>query len=409
MPGPRLRLIVGGLRWRAGPSLSMFLVAVVAVTAASFGPLYLTAADHSVLLSSLRQADVGTTGLTLLPRSAPGAGDRLAQAVARSTDAFGAAGHFGPAILTEDVGASTTSHTTGQGYGTDLVARTGVCRSLVFVAGRCPTGPGTVAVSTRSARALGVRTGSRLTLALNRSPRSATLTVSGLFRPGHPAAAVWWGANYFAYGFGTPQEPALDDVFASAATVQASAPADDIAVQAQEPLIPTSLTPGSVNGFTAALAAFERRAPQLFDVTASSRVGVVLAGAGSQEHSMGIIVLAVDLQLVLLCLLVLYFVAARTAETRQPDVRLADLRGFGHGDALAVVALEPLVLLGLAVPVGIAAAWAAALIAVSRLLAPGIAPSLGLPAVAAALGSFVAGVAATVLGGRLLLGRGAPS
>ncbi len=244
-----------------------------------------------------------------------------------------------------------------------------------------------------------------MTLDIPKSQRSVTLTVSGLFRPGDPDAAVWWGQNYFAFGFGTPAAPLLDDFWASPSTVMAAAPAGRVSSVAQLPLVPAALAPGNVTTFEGRLSALQRRTLSDDDVGASTGVVQVLDAAAGDEHTTNTIVIVVDLQLVLLSLLILYFVAARTAEVREPDVRLAELRGFGRTDTAAVALLEPLAVLGLAVPVGIAAAWVAARLGTTHLFVAGVTPGIGLLAIGAALLSFAAGVLATVLGARRLVLR----
>ncbi len=301
---------------------------------------------------------------------------------------------------------TTTAPTNGQLYGSDLVARTDVCRHLSFRSGGCPVAPGSVAVSTRSAQALGLHTGDRLTLFATRSARPITLMISGLFRPGDPQVPFWWGENYFPKGEGfSTSKPLLDDVFASAQTVLAVAPPGQVALMTQFPLTEDDLVPGIVGPFETTLARLVNQARTDEAVGVSSGVVSQLDRAAQDEHTTGTIVIVVDLQLVLLSLLVLYFVAARTAEAREPDVRLAELRGFGPSDAALVALLEPLTILGLSVPLGILVAWLAAVVASPHLFVPGVGPTVAPPAVGAAVLSFAAGVLATVLGARQLIFR----
>jgi hypothetical protein len=382
----------------------MFLVAVAAIGAGTFGPIYLGEADHSVLLTTLAAAPAGNSGLTLLPERGSGPRTRLQQAAAIESRAFDGQTFFARPIITENVSVTTTSTTTGQNYGADLVARTGVCAELAFTSGRCPRSAGSVAVSTRSAQALGLRTGEALILSVPKTTQLIELTISGLFRPGDPDASQWWGTNYFTYGFGSPRLPLLDDFFSLPAAFDA-APAGQLSFVAQQPLEPDAVTGQGVGVFESALSRFENNLGA-FGVTASSQVASILAGAVQGEHTATTIAVVVDLQLVLLALLVLYFVAARTAEAREPDVRLAELRGFPRRDAAVVALLEPLTVLGVAVPVGIVVAWLAARLATPHLFVTAVTPTIGLVAVGAALLSFAAGMIATILGaGPSLFGR----
>jgi putative ABC transport system permease protein len=384
----------------------MLLVAIGAIAAGTFGPIYLSETDHSVLLSTVRSAPEGNRGITLIPSRGRDPLERLLRASAAVTPAFGGPTYFGAPIITADLGVTTTATTDGQLYQSDLVARTGVCEHLQFASGGCPTSPSSVAVSTRSARALGLATGDHLTLSVARSRTPVSLTISGLFRPGNRQAGYWWGENFLAFGQGiSAVAPLLDDFFADRATVLAASPPGQISVMAQRPLLTDALTPGTVGSFEHSLAELESRSTARDGVGVSSQIVPLLGQAAGDEHTAGTIVIVVDLQLVLLSLLVLYFVAARTADAREPDVRLAELRGFAPTDAAVVALLEPLAVLGVAVPVGIVAAWLAAVVATPHLFVDAVTPTIGPLAVGAGVLSFAAGVLATVLGARRLIFR----
>jgi hypothetical protein len=104
----------------------MLLVAIGAVAAGTFGPIYLNETDHSVLLSTLRSAPAANTGITLIPTQRRDPLERLLRASAAVTPAFGAT-YFGAPIITADLGVTSASTSNGQLYQSDLVARTGVC------------------------------------------------------------------------------------------------------------------------------------------------------------------------------------------------------------------------------------------------------------------------------------------
>jgi hypothetical protein len=383
----------------------MLLVAIGAVAAGTFGPIYLNETDHSVLLSTLRSAPAANTGITLIPTQRRDPLERLLRASAAVTPAFGAT-YFGAPIITADLGVTSASTSNGQLYQSDLVARTGVCGHLQFASGGCPTTTSSVAVSTRSAHALGLETGDRLTLSVARSRTPVSLTISGLFRPGHAAAGYWWGENFLAFGQGnSTSKPLLDDFFADRATVLAASPPGQVALMAQRPLMTDALTPENAGSFEHTLSGLESRSASRHGVGVSSQVVTLLDQAAGNEHTAGTIVIVVDLQLVLLSLLVLYFVAARTADARESDVRLAELRGFAPTDAAVVALLEPLTVLGVAVPIGIVVAWLGALLATPHLFVDAVTPTIGPLAVGAGLLSFAAGVLATVLGARRLIFR----
>ena len=72
------------------------------------------------------------------------------------------------------------------------------------------------------------------------------LTVVGLYTAGTPAAAYWWGDNYFPFGSGSPQVPMLDDLFSTSSTLARADRSSTIATMLQLPFLPGSLSVGEV-------------------------------------------------------------------------------------------------------------------------------------------------------------------
>ena len=58
-----LRLALRGLRWRSGASLTVFLVAVVAMAGSALGPLYAQSSADSLVRAGLASATPVTTGV----------------------------------------------------------------------------------------------------------------------------------------------------------------------------------------------------------------------------------------------------------------------------------------------------------------------------------------------------------
>jgi putative ABC transport system permease protein len=382
----------------------MLTVATVGIAAASFGPIFLRGADQSVLTSTLNAANSGNVGLTLLASNDRVTPNQLDQAADAVPAAPGGRAVFGSMIVTASAAIVIVDAGTRQPYSADLVSRTGMCRHLTFVTGSCPQGAQGVALSERSARALNLHVGSRAVLAIGADHRSLTLVVSGLFRPGNPLAPIWWGQNYFAYGNGSASLPRLDDFFTTEQTMLAIPVPGLTPLLGQLPLNPGALSPQDAVPYTQSLDRFERQAPASLDVDPSTQLQQVFGQASRDEHTMTTIVAVVLVQLVLLSLIVLYFVAARLAEAREPDVRLAELRGFTRGGKASVALLEPVAILAAALPLGLLIAWLA-----GTALAPGLfhgmAPGLDGLALGAALVTFAGGVVATTLAARGLVRR----
>lgn len=392
----RLSLLVAGLRWRWRSSLAMFVVALLGTGIAAFGPIYLAGENQTTLTEALRSAIPANVGVTLQPVTAAN-GEGLAR-VAKAFKGSDIGSFYGTVIRTELASLNASSHR--QGYVSTIASRTGVCGHLHFVSGRCPSSPGTIAVSDRSARLLDWKVGTSATVTVG-DGGVATFVVSGLYAAGSAATPYWWGQNYFGYGTGSASQPRLDDVFAGAQTIAAVHGAH-VATFDQLPLRPGALTPGSAAGAESALTrlgAADLRA----GVRLSTGLPGVLSGAASTEHTAGTIVAVVDLELALFAIFVLYFVASRTAADREPDVRLAALRGYRPMSTLAVAMSEPVVVVLTAVPVGILCAWAGASAMAPSVFGSSVATSVPLAAVGAAVAAGVAGLVATAIGTRHVL------
>jgi len=400
----RLQIVWAGVRWRLGASLIMLTVATVGIAAASFGPVFLRGGDSSVLRSTLRAADASDVGLSLLAVNDHVTPKELHRAAMSVPRAPGGAAVYGSMIVTASVAIDPVAVGRTQPYVADLVSRTGMCRHLTFIVGSCPHGPGTVALSQRSARTLHLRVGDRARLRVPADHDTRTFVVSGLFRPGNPSASVWWGQNYFGFGEAPASRPRLDDFVTTRRTLLSIPAPAQAPLLGQLPLNPAALTPQGTIPFAQALDRFEQVAPKSLLVQPSTELPSVLARSAGDEHTMTTIVVIVLVQLVLLALIVLYFVAARSAEARAPDVRLAELRGFTFWGKTSVALFEPVGILTTALPLGLLIAWLAGG-ALAPSLFVGIAPGLDLLAVVAAVVTFAAGVMATSLATKGLVRR----
>lgn len=386
----------------------MFVVALLGTGIAAFGPMYLSGENQTTLSQAMRAAVPANVGLTLQPQTPTnGSGLELATRALRRS-AIG--GYYATPIMTQVTPLATSAH--HQGYVSTIASRTAVCHHLHFVAGSCPTKLGTIAVSDRSARLLGWKVGTRAAVSLGQGA-SEHFVVAGLYAAGNAATPYWWGQNYFGYGTGTPSEPRLDVVFASARTIttlqrsgsaesSSSRPAFQVSVFEQVPLRTAALKVGNVSQTESTLtqlAAVDLRK----GVRLSTGITRVLSGAAATEHTAGTIVAVVDLELALFAVFVLYFVASRTAADREPDVRLAALRGYRPSSALAVAMSEPVVVVLAAVPVGILCAWLGETAMTPAVFGARIGVSVPLAAVGAAVAAGLAGLVATGIGTRHVL------
>ncbi len=379
----------------------MFVVALLGVVVGAYGPLYFHGADQSVLDSSLATAPVDQTGLMLTPESATDGTGGLAAAAGAVPRPAGGGSWFGTPIAQDDTGIRVESARFDQEYASDLVYRTGACAHLTLVAGRCPHALGDILLSTRSAAELGVGVGTHLLVSSGAGDaRTTPVTVTGLYRDTSSTGPYWWGGNYFPFGDGPPRLPDVDDAFASAATVAAAAPPGTMGSLLQLPLDRPSLRATQVAGLESSLVTYHDAMLADHGVQSATGLAGLLATTATSEHVMTTIGLVVDLQLVLLAVSTLYFVAARTAAEREPDLRLAELRGYRTRSTWAVALAEPVAVVALAVPMGLLAAWGLAAATSARLFAPGAGAALDPLAVAAACATGLVGIAAVAIGAR---------
>lgn len=378
----------------------MLVMAVAAVAIGTFGPIYLHSADRSVLNSALDHAPSGNLGLTLQPAHRTGSMHQLEAAADKILQPGGGRPWFGQRISTAEVGF--TSVAAGQKYYSSLVDRSGVCAHLVMVAGQCSSQAGTVVLSTRSAKELGLRVGQTLHLSLIDSSRTASLKVTGLCAP-NPSSPYWWGIDYFGYGTGPPNKPVIDNAFSTTSTINAIAPRALIDHILQVPFQRTSLAVNSVSAFKSMVEHYKTSALADEGVVVSTQLPHVLAVASANERTPNSIVLVVDIELLLLAAFALYFVASRTAWERMADVQLAVLRGYRPRSTLSVALAEPIVVVLIALPVGLLLAWTVAVTAATGLFGPGVGASVTLLALGGALVSGVIGILAVALGARRVL------
>ena len=395
-----LALVLQGLWFRRWVSLAVLAVASLVVGAAVTGPLFLRAAQESVLRDTLTQGVTSGRGVADFS-SGPVSDDPVRQAQERD-DAKVAERPTLARLLGAPVSAlQTTLAGIDPGAGGEravLAWREGMCDHVRMVSGTCPDQPGTVMVSAATAALESWSAGQTLDLGPQRVRVAGTyvpLDPTGDFWGGHPYFVAYAGAGGPAYG--GPSGSGLDTVFGTQATVEgqgrdASTQAvvdrqldldrirvTDVAALEQELVSWTVVDPSGVEGDTA--------------------LAVVLLQAQSVVDALTLPVLVVEAQLLVLCWLVLFLVVANAAEARGPEVALAKLRGVGVGATVAFGLLDTLLLVVLAVPVGFGLAWAWTVALARSQLAPGVPVSVtsaaGWAAVGAGAGALVGAALAT--------------
>jgi putative ABC transport system permease protein len=403
-------LFLRAVRWRAGAVAALLVVATIAVLAAAAGPLYFGAALGSVLHSTLATASPADNGVTVIPQTSnagyqPFKSASMATATARL---YGLSQWYAPPVTTLVYGAETPkTNPNGNYYESDLVARTGVCSHLIFIAGACPSAIDQVAITARTAKALQVGVGGKIPILGLHTGAELTATVTGIVRVTSERSAYWFGQNFFTFGpppppsiVGVTPLPRLDSLFTPAASLRHLSPN----LSLQFPLRTHRVTVSNASALQTAYKGYAYAVATRDNATASTYLIHELHSVSNQEDQMLAVVVVVDLQLVLLTLFVLYGVVSRTAEARQKEVALAKLHGYRIPSVMTTGLAEPVIVICCALPLGMLLAWLAVVIA-SPLLLHG-APVFFFPLVLwAALVAFAGGLLATLLGARRIMTR----
>jgi len=381
--------------------MAFLAVSVAAIVAAVAGPVYLHGADQALVSTALSSSTVVKTGVSLTPEGSSYVPPRLLLHAAASVP--GGAGRapgsrFAAPITTVDANVRIPVVSVGLLGTMQLVSRSGACNELRFVAGRCPTRAGEVALTTRTAKALGVGVGSSIHPLWGRESLPA-LRVTGLVLPGNSSSPYWWEDNYFPYGTsGKYTGPIVDDGFVTESDATGLATLAPTSDYVQLPLRRSSLGATAVPAFLGALARWTSRLGSREGIQAETGLPGVLSGASSEEGSARTIVAVVSLELVLLALLVVFAIARTTSALREADVRVAELRGLPKRSMIRVALREPALMLLAALPIGLAVAYFILLAVDKAELGTTSGTTLDSLAIEAGVAGCLAGLAAAALG-----------
>ncbi|BCJ31284.1 hypothetical protein [Actinocatenispora sera] len=382
---------VRGIRYRAGRSLVVFVLAVVATTAVVLVPGYTLAAEQSALTDQLRSRPAASLGLTV-SGDEPDTLDATADGMLRDTPRLAAvtgrrwSGASGTVSLASQSGLPDAA----------LVYRSGLCGQLRLTAGHCPSSHDTgLLAEAGTARRYGLSVGDTVRFQRGdddpkgEQPGRYRHRIVGLYRLPDAGATYWWGGGLF----GTldaepllstnPRSVAFPGLRDQAAEVDIEVLPDRISLADAAPLRTATVDAG---------VAVEQAGSHL-----STALPAAIGAAGRDRGAILSSVPVVVVPLVLLCLFVLYLAVAAVTEERGPEIALAKLRGFGGAGAARFGLAETLLVIVLAVPVGLLAGLGGTELLAALVLAPGTHVALSLPVLAAAgLALLGAAAAATV-------------
>ncbi|MFB9235250.1 FtsX-like permease family protein [Plantactinospora siamensis] len=402
---------VRGIAYRPGRSLVVALLIAVTTATAVAIPAYTRAAQQSVLTDVLTAQPPVLAGL--LTRSGDTDQDAALaasqRAVAGSPVLARRLGYPQAAVYLEMVVPDRRESTQ-----LPLAWRGDACAHLRLVAGACPSRAREVVLADRSAKFLGVSVGQRVPLQERiqsavgfLKPRPAEpFTVTGIYDPNATTRDPYWGRGFY---FGKGYNEKTDIYSLDSAFVATTAGMFDRTwrptVTVEYPLRAGDVRLSDIPALRAGLGEVDQQV-RPNGMVIESGLPQFLDEAKRQHRAIARSVPLVALPLVVLCLFVLFVVAAAVTEERSPEIALARLRGlrplqlggFGNGELLLLVLLATPVGLGL----GLASTELAARAFLARSAAAEPTMAVLLAAVAALLGAAVA----IVLAGRRTLRTG---
>ena len=393
--GPSLR----GLRARAGSSLVILGVAVVAVSAAVAGPVYYNEAQTSILRDSVASTPVIGRALEVVQSGPVSQGSAsLGSVVSGMTGGFGRL--FQPEV--EAVEATAFDRADQEVIG--LVARTNVC-SHVRITGACPGRSGQVIISDSLAKINGWKIGQSVTF-----DPWGPLTITGVYAPPAHIGDYWVdrASNYFPYedpaalGGG----PAYDAMFTGPATLRSAPPTAQgnlvVDLLLNQAAVGESDVQPLQDGVSSIVNSDDLRAIQ---AVATSSIPNTMSTIKSAWSSLAVPLVVITLELLILAWLVLFLLVGDAVNARGPDVALAKLRGFGEWRTATFGLSEPFLIVLLALPIGCAGGWATASVLGHVLLRHGTPSGFPVLAIATAVAATAAGIVAIILAATRTLRR----
>jgi putative ABC transport system permease protein len=398
-----LRLALRAIRWRAAASATVFVVAVVAILAATVGPIYLHAVDETVLARHLKDASVFQRDVLVSRDSQPGYRGVDWEAQVRSLAGEVAHSHlFARPVSEEQV---DVVYGGAQPFKSQIASIENQCVHLRIVRGRCLSGnsPGDTVISASIAAAEHLTVGSTLVTTANNGV-TIRLRVVGVYRPVAPGGLFWERWDLFQFGQrGADNAPPPGDAsFVTSAALSSRLQRVPQTLSANVALLPGDVGYDDIGDLRRTIARVNATVAHLTDqaattdssaATVTTSLPAVLDETAKETSLARELVTVATAQLALLAMFLLYAAVANTTAAQGPEVALAKLRGRRVSSVLAQSVAQPVALVVVAAPVAALLAWV-----LVRLLA---APLLGHP-VAVAFPPAAYGVAALgVVGGVL--------
>ncbi len=373
-----LRLALRAIRWRAASSATVFVVAVVAILAATIGPIYLHAIDETVLTRHLRDASVFQRDVLVSRDTESGFRDVDWDAQVRSLAAEVARDHlFARPVSEEQV---DVVYGGAEQLTSDIASIDDLCVHLRIVRGRCLSGnsTGETLVSANTAAAEHLTVGGTLAT-LTKTGVAIRLRVVGVYRPVAPGGSFWERWDLFQSGQrGQDNAPPPGDAsFVTSAALTSRLQRVPQTLSASVALLPAAVGYDDIGELRTTIAHLNVTVARLAYQSATTGASVaavttdlpaVLNETAEETSLAGTLVTVATAQLALLAMFVLYAVVANTAAAQGPEVALAKLRGRRAGSVLLQSVAQPVALVLVAAPVAALLAWIVVRLLAARLL-----------------------------------------
>jgi putative ABC transport system permease protein len=422
-----LRLALRAIRWRAAASAGVFVVAVVAIMAATVGPIYLPAVDQVVLARHLTDADSFQRDVLVsreTEQDYPGV-DWNAQ-VLRLAGELAHNHLFAPPLSEEQV---DVAYGGPEPLKSDIAYVQDLCAHVRVISGRCLSGNSTdeTLISANTAAAEHLAVGSTLSTTAT-TGLNIPLRVVGVYRPVAPNGPFWTPWYLFQYGqAASPNSlPPGDASFVTSTALSSRLQHVLVRLSANVALRPERVGYNEFGEVRATLAHVDATAERFAQQSGSGTPAATLStglpallDATAKETSLaGTLVTVATAQLALLAIFLLYAIVANTTAVQGPEVALAKLRGRRPGSILLQSVAQPVALVLAAAPVAAVLAWVVVRLLAAHVLRHPVAvvfppAAYGVAALGALAGILAALVAArriavTPVGALMRLGDAAP-
>ncbi len=423
-----LRLALRAIRWRAAASATVFVVAVVAIFAATVGPIYLPAVEQVVLASHLKGAIPYERDVLVSRESAleyPGV--NWDGQVRRVAGEFANDHLFARPLSEEQVNVDFDGR---EPFTSEIAYVEDLCVHVRIVRGHCLPANSTDAtlISANTAAAEHLTVGGTLATS-TASGVPIRLRVVGVYRPVAPDGAFWEPWYLFQYGQtgSENQAPPGDASFVTPAALSSRVQRVLETFSANVGLLPRHVGYDDIGELRETLAHVNAGVARLSSqpglstpvATVTTGLSTILEETAKETSLARTLVTVATAQLALLAMFLLYAVVASTTAAQGPEAALAKLRGRRGSSVLLQSVAQPVALVVAAGPVGAVIAWIVVRLLAARLLGHPVAvvfppAAYGVAALGVVGGILAAVVAArriivTPVGALMRLGAGTPA